>query len=57
MRLPGGRLSVIGGAPFTSGATVLETGTGALRNVEVGDVFSIDDPDHPKRFLRLKVVH
>jgi alpha-L-rhamnosidase len=49
-----------GGAAFsviTSGATVLESGTGALRNVQVGDVFSTHDPAHPKRFLRLKVEH
>ena len=50
------------GAAFTddvdgvpTGAPVAETGTGALRSVEVGDVFLIGDPTHPKRFMRIFV--
>ena len=49
-----------GGAPFTSGtsgATVQESGTGALRDVQVGDAYLTSDPAHPERFLRLKVEH
>ena len=46
------------GASFTvitSGATVSETGSGATRTVEVHDLYDVADPEHPMRFLRLKV--
>ncbi|MBN8459249.1 MAG: autotransporter-associated beta strand repeat-containing protein [Verrucomicrobia bacterium] len=51
-----------GGAAFTSelngiptGATVGETGSGALKTVQVGDPIQQGDPAHPKRFMRLEV--
>ena len=37
-------------------ALVSETGTGNLRNVEVTDVVSTNDPAHPKRFLRVEAM-
>jgi autotransporter-associated beta strand protein len=46
------------GAAFTAlvgGVNVLETGSGATRNVEVRDLYLIADPAHPVRFLRLEV--
>ncbi len=47
----------IAGGPFEaeSGATAVETGTGATRSVTVTDLFPATDPLHPRRFLRLKV--
>jgi autotransporter-associated beta strand protein len=51
-----------GGAPFSdliqeqpSGAQVLDSGSGAVRAVQVSDLHQVDDPLHPKRFLRLHV--
>ena len=49
--------STAGGA-FTAllgGVTVIETGTGATRSVEVRDLYLITDPAHPMRFLRIGV--
>ena len=49
-----------GGAPFTagaSGATVMESGTSALRNVQVSDAYLTSNPMYPKRFMRLQVAH
>lgn len=37
------------------GVTVSETGSGSNRNVQVRDLYSINDPAHPRRFMRLKV--
>ena len=34
-------------------APVSETGSGTVRDVEVGDIFLMSDPAHPKRFLRV----
>ena len=39
--------------PLVAGANVAETGAGALRTVEVRDLFLTTDPAHPRRFLRL----
>jgi hypothetical protein len=51
-----------GGAAFTNsfsgtptGATVSESGNGAIRAVQVSDVYLISDPAHPKRFLKLQI--
>jgi hypothetical protein len=47
-----------GGDPFdpvTAGVTILELTVGALRAVEVRDIFQMTDPGHPQRFLRLKL--
>jgi autotransporter-associated beta strand protein len=51
-----------GGAAFTAtvdgvetGAPVVETGSGASRSVEVGDVILKGDPAHPKRFMKVHV--
>jgi hypothetical protein len=41
--------------PLIPGVTVLESGAGSLRNVEVRDAFQIGDPAHPQRFLRLRL--
>jgi uncharacterized delta-60 repeat protein len=38
-----------------SGATVAESGSGDARTVTVGDAFTMGDPAHPQRFLRLEV--
>ncbi|MEO5916508.1 MAG: glycosyl hydrolase [Luteolibacter sp.] len=53
-----------GGSAFTAelngnptGATINESGEGAIRSVTVGDVFQPGDPVRPKRFLKLKVEH
>ncbi len=43
-------------AALVGGVTVTETGTGATRSVEVRDLYTLSDPAHPQRFLRLKVV-
>lgn len=48
-----------GGSAFqvaASGAGVVETGTGLMRQVTVTDLFPVTDPAHPQRFLRLKVL-
>ena len=39
----------------TTGATVVETGTGAVREVTVTDPYPVTDPAHPRRYLRLKI--
>ena len=39
--------------PLVAGANVAETGAGALRTLEVRDLFLTTDPAHPRRFLRL----
>ncbi|BCX47911.1 hypothetical protein HAHE_18190 [Haloferula helveola] len=47
------------GAAFVAtdpSALVSETGTGDIRAVEVTDVVTVNDPAHPKRFMRLKVL-
>jgi len=52
--------SSTGGAAFTvvtSGATATETGSGALRTVQVGDAFLTNNPSHPHRFLKVQVQH
>lgn len=46
------------GASFSAiapGAVVNESGSGAVRNVEITDIILVTDPAHPKRFLRLEV--
>jgi uncharacterized delta-60 repeat protein len=46
------------GAPFevlAPGATVSESGSGNQRSVSVTDLCTINDPAHPKRFMRLEV--
>lgn len=48
----------VNGAAFAvlaTDATVNETGTGNTRAVTVSDLYLFDDPDHPQRFMRLKV--
>lgn len=48
------------GAPFVSliaGVTISESSAGAYRAVQVGDVFATSDPAHPRRFLRIHVLH
>jgi hypothetical protein len=48
----------VAGQPFgvvASGATVQETGSGNSRTVIVGDVYSVSDPGHQRRFMRLQV--
>lgn len=49
--------SVAGGATtaLVGGVTVMETGTGPARNVEVRDLYQITDPLHPTRILRIHV--
>jgi chitodextrinase len=42
------------GAPFAPGTTATETGTGNTRSVVATDLYPMDDPAHPKRFMRLK---
>ena len=37
------------------GVTVLETGGGTTRGVEVRDLYLTNDPVHPRRFMRLQV--
>jgi hypothetical protein len=47
------------GGPFGAllgGVVAGETGAGALRDVTVRDLFALDDPAHPRRYLRLEVV-
>ncbi len=46
-----------GGTAFVSlGGAVAETGAGAVRTVEVRDLFLVTDSAHPRRVLRVKVV-
>ena len=50
----------LNGAPMIAlagGASVFESGTGAIRNVEVRDPYLIGDPAHPRRFMRVKIQH
>ena len=42
-------------APLLGGVTVNETGAGATRSVEVGDLYLISDPLHPRRFMKVQV--
>jgi hypothetical protein len=45
------------GAAFdviTPGATVSESGAGATRTVQVGDLYISSDPAHPRRFMRVQ---
>ena len=47
------------GGPFVvlaSGANAEETGAGNARNVAVTDPYAMNDPAHPRRFMRLEVV-
>ena len=41
--------------PLTGGVTVTETGSGGTRLVQVADLFLMGDPNHPGRFMRLRV--
>ena len=41
-------------SPVLGGVVVTETGAGATRNVEVRDIYLIDDPLHTRRFLRVE---
>ncbi len=43
-------------APLIGGVSVMESGSGAIRTVEVRDLFMTSDAAHPKRFMRLHVV-
>lgn len=46
------------GGAFTAllaGVSVIETGSGPTRSVEVRDLYNLTDPAHPCRFLRLSV--
>ncbi len=48
------------GGPMTAlvgGVAVTESGTGATRVVQVGDLYLTTDPAHRSRFLRLRVTH
>ena len=38
------------------GVTVTETGTGANRQVQVINLYSIGSGEHPRRFMRLSTV-
>ena len=47
-----------GGNPFVvleAGASVTDPGTGNARAVTVTDLYLVDDPAHPKRFMRMQV--
>jgi hypothetical protein len=49
----------VSSAPTTTlevGASVIETGIGANRTVEVRDLYLTSDPAHPQRFLRIEVM-
>jgi autotransporter-associated beta strand protein len=48
----------VNGAPTAAllgGVAVAETGSGAVRQVEVRDLFSTTDPAHPRRFLQIHI--
>ena len=38
-------------------ATVEEAGTGSIRDVKVSDIYLLNHPEHPARFMRLHVDH
>ena len=42
-------------APLVGGITVIETGSGATRGVEVRDLYPASDPAHPRRVMRVRV--
>jgi N-formylglutamate amidohydrolase len=42
-------------APLVGGVTVAETGSGAIRSVEVSDLYLTTNPAHPRRFMRVRV--
>ena len=42
-------------APLLGGVTVTESPSGAVRSVEVRDLYLTSDPVHPRRFLRLQI--
>ena len=42
-------------APLLAGVTVIETGSGATRSVEVRDLYLTSDPLHPRRSMRVQV--
>lgn len=44
-------------AVLAAGASGNETGAGSTRNVEVRDIYSINDPLHLLRFMRIQVLH
>ena len=41
-------------APINSGTSIFESTTGSLRGVEVRDLYLLNVPAHPRRFMRLK---
>ena len=43
--------------PLLAAVTVSESGTGMLRTMQIGDAFTTTDPAHPRRFLRIHVLH
>ncbi len=43
--------------PLVGGVTISETGAGTLKAVQIGDAFTITDPAHPRRFLRIHGQH
>jgi N-formylglutamate amidohydrolase len=48
----------VNGAAFTQlvgGVTITESGSGAIRSIEVRDIFLLNDVAHPRRFMRLQV--
>ncbi|HZJ14701.1 MAG TPA: DNRLRE domain-containing protein [Chthoniobacteraceae bacterium] len=48
--------SIVGAAfVIASGATVNESGTGATRAVQAGDLYATNDLAHPRRFMRVQV--
>ncbi len=50
----------VNGAAFTAlvgGVTVIESGGGATRSVQVQDLYLTTDPAHPRRFLRVHAAH
>jgi N-formylglutamate amidohydrolase len=52
-------VTTVNGAPVAilqPGVTTNETGTDATRTVEASDMHSTDDPAHPHRFMRMKVL-
>ncbi len=44
-------------APLVTGVPVSETETGMIRSAEVRDLYLMNDPLHPHRFLRIVVQH
>ena len=42
-------------APLLNDVTIIETGAGETRRVQVVDLYSTSDPAHPQRFMRLQV--